>query len=725
MSLKSAARTAFLFTFIACLFALSSVTAEAFTISKAQTNNLGLVGHWTFDGVTTGRIDDKSGNGNHGSMVNMATSSAYVRGKVGQALKFDGVDDYVTATDIEAIEGVGAISMSVWIKPSNFNGGAAGIAEKAGPNADLFELQLESDGDISFRLWNASNTLGTGWYSSAVTTLNVWYHVVAVYDGAQVKVYVNNVAGETVGSLSGNTANSTSGFTISYDGSAAGSIGSRFLGAVDDFRIYSRALTAAEITAIYNHGAGSKITTTRKAGANGGLADGLVGHWTFDGKDMPSGRVNDVSGNGNHGTVSGIATSTFYTKGKIGQALNFDGVDDTVNLGNIVNADNVEALSVSAWVRFNNSDSSVSEYIVSKNRSGFSTWLLYRTSTETFGFFIVNSAVETATAISDASYRDTAWHHVVGVYNGANVHIYVDGVSADATPPALTGTVRDRSEVVCVGASDSGSGCTSSFFGSKAVDDVRIYNRALSANEVQQLYNLGAGQKIGVSTQTTARGGGSGLVGHWTFDGKDMPSGAVHDVSGNGNHGTVSGIATSTFYTRGKIGQAVRFDGVDDYVDTGDPVSADGISEITVSAWFKSAVADTGRQYIVSKEKGGFAGWSFRRESTEVFTFNIFNANPTVTASSATFRDTLWHHVVATYNGAAIQIYVDGIASGSSAAQTGDLSATTRNLCIGIGDNLTTCSGGSNPANALIDDVRIYNRALSASEILQLYNAGR
>ena len=61
------------------------------------------------------------------------------------------------------------------------------------------------------------------------------------------------------------------------------------------------------------------------------LSNGLVGYWTFDGKDMRNGVVLDKSGNGNNGNLMNISTSTFYAPGKIGQAGNFDGGDDYVN----------------------------------------------------------------------------------------------------------------------------------------------------------------------------------------------------------------------------------------------------------------------------------------------------------------------------------------------------------------------------------------------------------
>src|SRR4051812_20633288 len=67
--------------------------------------------------------------------------------------------------------------------------------------------------------------------------------------------------------------------------------------------------------------------------ANASLTNGLVGYWTFDGKDVVRGVVKDLSGNNNDGNLINIATSTFYTQGKIGQAGLFDGTDDRVDMG--------------------------------------------------------------------------------------------------------------------------------------------------------------------------------------------------------------------------------------------------------------------------------------------------------------------------------------------------------------------------------------------------------
>ena len=98
------------------------------------------------------------------------------------------------------------------------------------------------------------------------------------------------------------------------------------------------------------------------------------------------------------------------------------------------------------------------------------------------------------------------------------------------------------------------------------IDEVRIYNRALSATEVAKLYGSGA-VKTNASSANLDNGSSleRGLVGHWTFDGADVTT-VVADRSGQGNNGYFIGGATLSAKVIGKLGQALRFDGADDYL---------------------------------------------------------------------------------------------------------------------------------------------------------------
>src|SRR3989344_6531331 len=102
------------------LLAGYNTASASFTISRPSTHNLGLVGHWTFDGknVVSGVALDSSGNGNNGNLVNIATSTFYSIGKIGQGFNFDGTNDYVKVPSSSAFDfaSTGGFSYFTWFK---------------------------------------------------------------------------------------------------------------------------------------------------------------------------------------------------------------------------------------------------------------------------------------------------------------------------------------------------------------------------------------------------------------------------------------------------------------------------------------------------------------------------------------------------------------------------------------------------------------------------------
>src|SRR3989338_11541268 len=144
----------------------------------------------------------------------------------------------------------------------------------------------------------------------------------------------------------------------------------------------------------------------------------------------------------------------------------------------------------------------------------------------------------------------------------------VDGVDARQT---------DASRLLTIGGQ---SGGIDPFPGS--FDDVRVYNRALSPDEIKRLYNMGATTKFNVSKKQDPSLN-QGLVGLWTFDAPDMEGVAAYDHSGNNNNGTLTNGVKKAI---GKIGQALNFDGVNDYVGNINFGSI-STSQLTQSYWIK------------------------------------------------------------------------------------------------------------------------------------------
>ena len=208
--------------------------------------------------------------------------------------------------------------------------------------------------------------------------------------------------------------------------------------------------------------------------ATAGLSNGLVGYWSFNGDDISGTTVKDLSGQNNNGTNS----SATPTLGARGQALSFNGTSNFFQTGNIAFPASC-AYSISFWMK---SNSAVSGFVGPLN------WGLYR------GFeFYTGSGTHHLSFMGDGSWWDGAkstsnlddskWHYIVGTNstdgtcNNNNLILYVDGVQ-QGTSVSNTTTNNDP------------QGINSSYFPGM-IDEVRVYNRALSATEIGDLYRAG------------------------------------------------------------------------------------------------------------------------------------------------------------------------------------------------------------------------------------------
>jgi hypothetical protein len=255
------------------------------------------------------------------------------------------------------------------------------------------------------------------------------------------------------------------------------------------------------------------------------------------------------------------------------------------------------------------------------------------------------------------------------------------------------------------------------------LDDARVYNRALSANEIKQLYAQG-GNKIAITPRgQSADGLSAGLVGHWTFDGKDMLSNVV-DRSGSGYHGWLVGF-TSTTTTAGRMGQAMSFNGATSYVQmaTSTPIFPFATGNFSATAWIKTNSLNS---TVLAKTVPFLAnnGFSIMIDAYGKIRGWIYNE---YIDSATIVNDGKWHHVVFQRNSVSTTtLYIDGNLDKTAGHYLGSQSAGNGSqvgkFSIGM---LLDGSTPVYPFPGSIDDVRIYDRAITASEAKQLYNLGR
>jgi hypothetical protein len=206
--------------------------------------------------------------------------------------------------------------------------------------------------------------------------------------------------------------------------------------------------------------------------ARGDVTGGLVAHWTFD-----DGTAHDSAGT-NNGTIYGAVPAA----SKIGGSLNFDGINDYVQVNDNTSLDITNAITISAWVK--RDLTGVRHNVVCKT-----------TNTMPYDGYhlIIGAADEVAFTLAINGHWNGVeggaidagnWHHLAGTYDGTQLTLYIDGspVVSEIDP----GTIGVNNQNLYIGRAVPNYG----YFFDGNIDDVRIYNRALNGNEVQQLYNI-------------------------------------------------------------------------------------------------------------------------------------------------------------------------------------------------------------------------------------------
>jgi hypothetical protein len=704
-------------------------TASA-AITKAP-NNLGLAIYLSMNEGTSTMVGDFSGNNNFGTTSNMSNpataTSGWTSGKHGKALNFDGVDDYITMSPgaSTAIRG-GEYTISFWVK-DNFQSGEFFMDTSNVGETQRFVISLNGGNwagnqkaisivhdSTSDNLGPANSIPATGW-SFITVTLSV--------TGNASTGYVNGEPGYTQGYVVDGFGGTNRTFRVGgrYDLN-----GNFYSGKLDDFRIYNRVLSPAEISALYKSG-----SVTNKVPSD----LGLVGYWPMN--EGTSTIVGDFSGNGNTGTMVSFPNPSTATSGwgngKFGKGLSYSGGFEYVNVGNI--ADNLNAMTVSVWFKTTTVGPYLSLVTKIDERLSAPGWYFgigAVADPNALTFFTQENGANYNQKRTVNGFSDGRWHHaVVTLSGGANgtIAIYVDGVNQSLIDMS-GGTVASDTTTTNVWLGNIHTGTT--FTGK--LDDARIYNRALSPAEITTLYQGSKTRFISSSQNTRLT---NGLVGLWSFNGPDVlwtsaTAGIAYDRSGSNNTGTLTNMNRSTSVIDGKVGQALKFDGENNYIEV-QHNSTLSLNNITLSAWIY--LSTVGEQNIIDKRGiaalGGYnirvQGASFPLDVDFIIKDPAVNDEDELVATGQISQNT-WTYVVGTFdnNTNITRVYINGVQAvqGSS---TRDPSNTPNSVPLRIGEvsgyNIAVPSALN--FTGILDEARVYNRALTATEVKQLYNMGR
>ncbi len=239
---------------------------------------------------------------------------------------------------------------------------------------------------------------------------------------------------------------------------------------------------------------------------------------------------------------------------------------------------------------------------------------------------------------------------------------------------------------------------------------VAVFSTALSPNHVG-IVDISSADKIDFRIA-------SNLQGYWDLD--EATSTTAYDASGNNNNGTFGGSPTWQSGSNCKIGSCLSFGG-SGYFSAGTSNTLDLTNNFTIATWVKVNANGTPGYYILTKRNDGSLGDNYALAyglvslgASKYTLWSDFTAAARIPLTS-TVTDTNWHHVAYTYDGTTVSGYLDGVLDATS---TQSFSFQTNTSTFRVG----TSNGSANLLNGSLDDIQIYNKALSATDVADIYN---
>ena len=430
------------------------------------------------------------------------------------------------------------------------------------------------------------------------------------------------------------------------------------------------------------------------------ITNGLVAYYPFNGN------ANDAEG-ANNGTIHGGVVLAPDRFGSNNSAYTFNGVDGYIDVGNPV-GNNPSNLTATAWVKILSRETSgivAEDVIITKRQtpyigSGWPDLVVESTAPNAGAGEIMTEADNYVAQYRGTSQTQTnVWLFICEVSSNNTYQIYVNGILENTVTDSHPLNSVENMYLMHDGA--LGTYCHG------LLDDVRIYNRALSSNEVAQIYAVENTAPI-VNPPASCDPPPSGLVSWWRAENDALDSAGT-------NNGTLTGATT---FGSGNVGQGFVFDGnTGSGVALGNPTGLQ-LQDFTIEGWIKrssASVASHGSGGVGTIFGCGPGGYYFLMESNGKLDFD--KLGDAVPQSGPFITDTNFHHVALTKVGSTVTFYLDGAASSVSS----DPTTFTFTTSIGIGyrpDNQGNSFLGT------IDELSFYNRALSALEIQAIYNAG-
>ena len=679
-----------------------------------------------------------------------ASNITYAAGKFGNAAVFNGSNSTITISppEAQAFNFTTPTSLSVWVNRNTTNRDF--IIDKGNGSSGSYGWQFEYN--YSEYVFQLNNTAG-GIMDLRATASGTgsWEHIVVTYDSNQVgKIYLNGVLKAT-DTMSGTVSFNTNGVTIGKYSLASGY---EFDGKLDQIRFFNTALPQSAVTALYNE-------TTTTAQSNN------IDYQLANPNSVAYYKMSDATDQ--LGNYNGTATNVnFNTEGKFGFAGAFNGSSSVITLPAAFSStyEGSTTWSFSAWVDVNSSNAD-KNFFTKYNSSVQVGGIQIGTDASGYlNFFVADTSDNRQHNRGNTALSTNTWHHICVIWSSGTMYLYLNGsaetltnLSNTYTGSTIPTTTTSSTKSNRFGAVTYGGGSTS--YSDIKLDQIRIYDAALSAADVSTLYKEVECEPAAINALDhfntvlyTGNGGTQSVTGVGFKPGLSWvknrnTSGNSHELADviRGVDNTLNSNTTSGEYNNATYQfNSFDTDGITVTDDAAGNYAVNGNNETYVAWNWKAPLANLSTSFNGSSSQitlldslGTAMGnnnfsvsfWVNVNSASQdaiylsitrpydfyVATFSgvIYLNLGTLSYSTGISLSTGWHHIAVTKSSSSGSIlYLDNNAT-ADASKTGNITANN------IANSIGNYNNGSYVVDGKMGQVRIFNDVLTASEVSDLY----